>query len=81
MAVAQAPHGAAELTRNSETTASTCASASTPPPAGCPAVLLAEAKVPYDIVPKMDEINARPTRRPSGHAAPRVDNGCVRTSA
>ena len=69
MAVAQAQHPVAELTRYSASAASMCASVSTPSPGRLPGhmnVLLAEAKVPYDIVFEMDEINddfARHRRR------------------
>ena len=61
MAVAQAQHTVYEITKLlREGRASTCASASTRSRAGMPGhmnVLLAEAKVPYDIVLEMDEIN------------------------
>ncbi len=61
MAVAVAQHGVADLTRLLRSRGgSTSASASTPVAGRLPGhmnVLLAEAKVPYDIVLEMDEIN------------------------
>ena len=59
MAVAQAQGAASEITRCLRARASLCASPSTRwrTPSGHMNVLLAEAKVPYDIVLEMDEIN------------------------
>ena len=59
MAVAQAQHTVYEITQTLRGKGVMCASVSTRLPAVCPAmnVLLAEAKVPHDIVMEMDEIN------------------------